>query len=330
MGVFSARHSDDSLALSRSRCAFTLIELLVVVGVVGLIIAFLIPAVQSAREAARRAQCANNLRQIGLALNSYESAHRVFPQMLCRSQSGQLVVVSQLSELLFLLPYLEQQPTYAAMNFDFMEFEFADYPTLENHTVRNSRIAGFLCPSDGESHHLNSYRFNRGRFGKGRPPPFDGPFTFGAGLAVASVTDGMSETAFASERLAGSFRVRSSDRRRDEKYPAIWPGVISSDDELIPICLASEPEMWVSTYGRYWIYTGFDNTHYNHNGAPNDHRPTCSAKLDHDWGGGGLNPPRSFHPGCVNVMMGDGHVRAVLDSVDPAVWVRLGTHNASD
>jgi prepilin-type N-terminal cleavage/methylation domain-containing protein/prepilin-type processing-associated H-X9-DG protein len=307
---------------------FTLIELLVVISVIGILIALIVPAVQAARETARKAGCTSNLNQIGIALISYESTYAVYPFMMIGIYESRFVGVSQLSELAAILPYLDNSPLYSSINFAMMQYEWANSPTVDNHTARNTKVAAYLCPSDGEAFHLTNYRLNRGTFGDGKP--FDGPFGYGFGLRTAMVTDGLSRTAFVSERMGGSFRVGGGNASRDAKYPMTYPGVISSDEEFISYCLAYQPDLWNITYGRYWIYTGFEFTHYNHNGTPNDRRPTCAPKVDHDWGAGGLNPPRSFHYGTVGVLFGDGHAESVTDSINGQVWKAMGTYANGD
>jgi prepilin-type N-terminal cleavage/methylation domain-containing protein/prepilin-type processing-associated H-X9-DG protein len=122
---------------------FTLIELLVVMAIIGVLIALLLPAVQAAREAARRAQCVNNLKQIGIALHNYDQAYQTFPP-------GYVENVSSTGDDLgpgwgwasMLLPQLEQAPIFSSINFN-LAVERA-----ENLTVRLAQIGVFLCPSD--------------------------------------------------------------------------------------------------------------------------------------------------------------------------------------
>ncbi|MGE3817875.1 MAG: DUF1559 domain-containing protein [Isosphaeraceae bacterium] len=316
------------------RGGFTLIEVLVVVTVIGVLAGLLLPAVQSAREAARRGRCAANLRQIGIGLAAYEATHGMFPPSQLTAGPGLPFSKSNISGHVFLLPHVDQQTLYSAINMSIaVDHDSPEFPTLENHTARNTTVDVFLCPSDGGGPVRNNYRFNRGRFGvPGARHVFDGPFSIGVLPSSASVTDGLSRTAFVSERIGGSFVAGSGGPPRDVKVPRITQTnlVISSDAQYIPVCLGSEASGWEWTAGRYWMFSGFLNGHYNHNGVPNDRRPSCGGYFRRDWGGGGLSPPRSFHPGSVNVLFGDLHVEPVLDSVSAGVWSSMGTHDSGD
>lgn len=309
---------------------FTMIELLVVVGIIGLLAALLIPAVQSAREAARRTQCTSNLRQIGTGMQTYCSVHNMFPPHALADRHG--IGTNGLSSFAFLLPELDQQPLYHSINMDFATVENVDFPTLENHTARNTRLSLFLCPSDTEPVHLNSYRLNQGKYRSKRYYLYDGPFGFRVNPSQATVTDGLSSTAFVSERLSGSFQKGASDPRREVKSPEGDPLNFSSDDAFIPFCLEAPVDYWFAKSGRHWMLAGIANTNYNHNGSPNDRRPSCTFVFLHGLvlNPGGLCPPRSNHPGCVNVLFGDGHTQAVQDGVQPSVWKAMGTYGAGD
>jgi prepilin-type processing-associated H-X9-DG protein/prepilin-type N-terminal cleavage/methylation domain-containing protein len=313
----------------------TLIEMLVVVAVAGILAAILIPAVQGAREAARRTQCASNLKQLGIALNAYCDVHRMFPPSHMVTSNGARIrgSVNAWSELAFLLPHLEQQSLFASVNFTLNAVDSADSPTFENRTVRNTQVACFLCPSDGEPNHLNSYRFNRGRwrvFG----PQFDGPFRLsldGYLPTPAAIADGLTRTAFVSERIGGSFG-DAIGWPRDNKGVSTFDQPDNSDPVFIPYCEAAPVLSWYTLSGRYWLYSGgFEQSHYNHEGSPNDPRPSCGSIAPATTDAGyGLFPPRSSHPSLVNVLFGDGHVEPIGNSINHSVWTALGTSNAGD
>ena len=128
-------------AASRPRRGFTLIELLVVIAIIGVLIALLLPAVQSAREAARRAQCTNNLKQIGLALHNYHDVHNVFAPANANALSNRI------SWRGLILPYIEGNNTHNAVNFD---LRFRANDNYHAFTAYFSISDVWLCPSDGE------------------------------------------------------------------------------------------------------------------------------------------------------------------------------------
>src|SRR6516162_2994840 len=127
-----------------TRRAFTLIELMVVVAIIGLLIALLLPAVQAAREAARRIQCVNNLKQIGLAIQMYEQTNGGFPPsaIVVNTATPGVLWASDWGPFARILPHLEQSASYAAYNFN------ASYGDPSNLTATAQSIATYLCPSE--------------------------------------------------------------------------------------------------------------------------------------------------------------------------------------
>ena len=136
-----------------ARRGFTLIELLVVIAIIAVLIALLLPAVQSAREAARRIQCTNNLKQLGLALHNYITATNAAPPGIVNTRyiyngANQISTWTAWSAPALLLPYVEQLPLYNAANFN-SNCCVVGSGNSQNRTVYLTRIASFLCPSDG-------------------------------------------------------------------------------------------------------------------------------------------------------------------------------------
>jgi prepilin-type N-terminal cleavage/methylation domain-containing protein/prepilin-type processing-associated H-X9-DG protein len=223
-------------APSRPSRAFTLIELLVVIAIIAVLIALLLPAVQAAREAARRAQCVNNLKQLGVALHNYHAAANTFPPGGCISAVGQGNfgngnLWGAWSAQTMLLPYLEQQQIFSALNFS-VETWNNGAGTAMNVTGIAARLNTFLCPSsplppssatlatvNGVTYALpgNCYFFStgssvmwRGDAGakdtSGQPAIPNGVFNVGgSGYGLRDITDGSSNTVAAGEWRIGDF-----------------------------------------------------------------------------------------------------------------------------
>lgn len=327
------------------RSALTLIELLVVMGIMSILIGLLLPAVQDAREAARRAMCQNNLRQIGLALHSYISDDNWFPPCLTgnRARHGPLYHGFHSPQVRLLL-YLDQTNLFNSINFDVGTFppETSGWGRLTpeeialngvNATVAHSKLAIFLCPSDANAFEVgNNYRAN-----VGVGPNFDtiaehpdsgnGLFSEVNLIGPVYVQDGLSHTVAFSERSIGTGAVDSPASGRD--FYSLPAFVRTADDLLIGCRIAALRREGPFVYGgRWWFWTGRERTLYNHAQTPNGAIPDCLQ-------GGcrtapGLATARSFHRGGVNALMGDGSVRFVTDSVSQAVWRGLGTRNGGE
>ncbi len=122
------------------KTGFTLVELLVVIAIIGILVALLLPAIQAAREAARRSQCANNLRQLGLALQNYESNHKVFPSSMYIDLTGN--TWGEWGPQARLLPFIEEANLRSLIDFS------QPYSTPKNVTAIAFRIPVFMCPSE--------------------------------------------------------------------------------------------------------------------------------------------------------------------------------------
>ena len=227
------------------------IELLVVIAIIGVLIALLLPAVQAAREAARRAQCTNNLKQLGLALHNYHSTQNAFPlggspaptsgSLICCSQGGWGSWGAQA----MLLPYLEQVAVYNAANFNLV-MRGDGYSEVINTTSTQSRIGSFLCPSSplpigtwyggvtwpGNNYFAStgssiSWLGNDSKLGSYTNVP-NGPFWVGGqALGIRDITDGTSNTVAFGEWRMGDYNdsINSPQDVAGQTAPGTFPGV---------------------------------------------------------------------------------------------------------
>jgi len=329
-----------------SRSGLTLIELVVVIAVVGILLALLVPAVQMARESVRRAQCASNLKQIGIALHAYHDTHGVLPFGVGADRDKIVSTIGALDDRRYsahsqLLPFLEQAAVYESIDFRVAPFYPYDnaamgqqevYAAPEALVVNGAAavvpIASFLCPSDFSRLESpwgpNSYRACNGSSWSGRGG--NGMFGQNSRISFAQVLDGLSHTAMFSERVKGSWTHARFDRLGDlADLAGVW-----TEDSFRRAC-AELTEASVQSYvqnadgGQTWLEGNMNWTRYNHLLPPN--RIACKNGLT--WDGVAM-PASSRHPRGVNLLLGDGAVRFVSDSVDQAVWAAMGTIAGSE
>jgi prepilin-type processing-associated H-X9-DG protein len=345
-----------------------LIEILVVIAIIGVLVALLLPAVQSAREAARRVQCTNNLKQIGVAVHNYVAKVGVFPAQSTRNVSS---VWGPWNTSVFssILPELEQNTLFNALNFSLL---FNDPPPsgapsargggAENTTVGFTTLAAFLCPSDGVTRPpqapwgCTNYHGNYGgpgciRRASGAIVPSDNLWFSNGNTAFfgfEGFVDGASNTAMFSERLIGlslNPLVRAGTKKGDRGIFHVALNVPGDRNDsalamkFLKMCQdlpASKTASYSSLAGSYWFrsmsYTTNNNAYFHHN-TPNG--STCGSTgggaESADWGGSqGIITATSNHPGGVNVLFSDGYVKFVKDSVSVNTWWAIGTRHGGD
>jgi len=337
------------------RSAFTLIELLVVIAIIAVLIALLLPAVQAAREAARRIQCTNNLKQIGLALHNYISVSGVLPPGRFNSYiNGHGNCWGTYSQL---LPQLDQISIYNALNFSLPPD--TDTLSASNSTGFETFLNTLICPSDsspmlitvgGAQFATHNYNLNVGAcysVVQNPAPPLtgvpNGPFFENSRVGPADFTDGMSNTTAVTETVRST---ATSTYANDPLGVFLITGnnassgpPISSDADYASLCLSlpSSTGQFQATRGVRWHYGAPGHSLYNHLRAPNDKLADCRGGLPHStrtvmfWSWLSLNiAARSKHPAGVNSLVADGHVQFVKDSINVLVWQGLGTRNGGE
>jgi prepilin-type processing-associated H-X9-DG protein len=323
-----------------------LIELLVVVSIIGLLVSLSAPAVQSAREAARRSQCANNLRQVGLALNHYLAVNQTFPinwsAGLPIPGPPKFVPPRAYSAFTRLLPYLDMTPLYASINYDVQSAPTYfgpggfDYP--ENLTAYSQSVGLFICPSDGGSSLPGSSCNYRGNIGVGPSmgttiEHYDsgtGFYNYPAVLSDRAFIDGLAHTAAYSERLRGTGDGDRIEPSRDFGDIGVYPLATSlTADYALGWCQVAATRGFPASRaaGFSWFFADYECTSYNHAQEPNGRIPDG---LDIGPSYNGIATARGEHPGGVNALMADGSTRFVSSSISRPVWRALGTRNGNE
>ena len=333
---------------SSPRRAFTLVELLVVIAIIGVLIALLLPAVQAAREAARRMQCASNQRQWGIALHNYHDTFNVFPKLGNRATHDWTFSVQAK-----LLPFIEGAGIYSQIDFN--------EPLFEEHGGHNhlngiyeglvqAAISVLRCPSDGGPY---NFRINAQHGGTGDLVaggnyvvctgsgtgtyydvrfPTDGAFNCFETLCLACLTSGTSNTMVFSETLVGESAGALSGSRdvvlsgkMYQRYIGEFDDDGPDDGDTVPwdglginpdmnADFATAPDEWLGRRANCWIAGSAIDSSYNAYQSPNAKYPDVHAA------GIGILSARSNHPGGVNVTFGDASTRFVSGNQSSDIW----------
>lgn len=334
------------------RRGFTLIELLVVIAIIAVLIALLLPAVQAAREAARRIQCTNNLKQIMLSVHNYTDVNGGLPPTgNAGTVNSRTANANDFSMIARLLPYMEQQSLYATLNVS------VGYNLEHNGTAAATKVATFLCPSDGTTvarglsnypgHDFGdcNYGNNIGTLHTLYGGMFDGPTYmtgkngagYGGTVTLAAVTDGTSNTAMFSEWLKGPFSVKAGKQMvyvisATYAAPSTPPaaagptGVADAIRTLSSSCQSSTTIGAQTSKGFSWASQGCGvGGCYSHVNTPNKLSCTftnmnANYPATFDYAAATLIGAASNHSGGVNVGFLDGSIKFVKDSISPATW----------
>lgn len=312
--------------ISSVRKGFTLVELLVVIAIIGILIALLLPAVQAAREAARRMQCTNNLKQIGLALHNYHGTYKTFPPSVIwgypntpEYQLGVLPAPYHHTWCTAILPFMEQQSLY-----DTVDFRLPAW----NQPIVGTQVSGLRCPSDSGG--LNQPADTSGIAITNYPGSMGyhwwstqgGVFNIEKITKMADIADGTSNSIMVAERYSRGYESGPAlTNGTGYPRPMGWAPVFTP--AFLGTSIAGYPtnEAYGSSFNEVdgagakgaWVW--FRNHAYT---------PMYMAYggLNANWHGAS-----SMHPGTVNHLLGDGSVRAISETMDWWNWNYLNQIN---
>lgn len=320
---------------------FTLIEIVVVIGIIGLLLSLLLPAVQSAREGMRRGQCLSNLRQMGLATENFVTTHGHYPGIDRIGGNPPQPMMMRMSHHAKLLPYVDQSDLFNKLHKLSHDMELIEpLSARENSFALKAPVPVFICPSDNVPAGGNSYRGCLGpttgahaTWSQGMPLPggiwSEGLFGIMQGsIRPQKVTDGLSDTALFSERVVGDGNPETYIPFRDLSGSSgdyyYRPG-----DAVRGCSNLTSPSRTYSLIGHTWVIPSKAHVGYNHVLTPNSIIPDCMDGDGDQFSQGALTA-RSYHPGGVNVVLADGSARFVSQQIDWKVWRGLGSMNGQE
>jgi prepilin-type N-terminal cleavage/methylation domain-containing protein/prepilin-type processing-associated H-X9-DG protein len=323
--------------------AFSLVELLVVIGIIAVLVAFLLPAVQAARESSRRNDCLNRLRQLSLAMQHYESAlgHLPAGSVAQPDPSDPLTphTFYRWSAFAQVLPHFESAALYRQLDLSRPMYRRDFSMPPENEAALEQIVPEMLCPSDRNER--VSQRFGPTNYAAsagsgvngGTPLAADGVFFINSRISIKDFTDGTSHTIYLSETTLGDV-VDPLTPRNDKNEQTTY--VFASAAPLTQTaCDASNLFNFTDPLSFSWANGEYRSAMYNHFRPPNSSEFDCvSAKLiapiNERYAAFGWRSARSQHPGGVNAARADGSVQIYADDVDPAVWRALSTRSGEE
>jgi prepilin-type N-terminal cleavage/methylation domain-containing protein/prepilin-type processing-associated H-X9-DG protein len=321
------------------RRGFTLIELLVVIAIIAVLIGLLLPAVQAAREAARRMQCVNHLKQLGLALANYEGTVGGLPPSVVVAKNGTGFWSNGWSINARLLPFVEQGSAYNAINFTLA------YSAAENTTIPQLTVSSYLCPSEirpepktsaTSRFGVASYNWNVGDWyvfgGLDATARGRGPFGANRSRTLAEFTDGLSNTVMTSE-IKTYQNVLTKCTLTTVLEPGSIPSPAADPFAAVPEYRSGACTLNASGHAE-WVDGAALETGFTTAWPPNKAILSGSPAVDVDIVSVGEKSggptyaaitSRSYHPGGVNSLFGDGSVRFLKSRINGQAWRGLGT-----
>jgi prepilin-type processing-associated H-X9-DG protein len=305
--------------------AFTLVELLVIISILGFVVSMILPAVVSARAAARNISCSSNLRQIGVGLQNFESSNGRLPGVFwggLQSTTEAKATLWSFSPSSSIASFIDSDALGNRVPMQMTEGNTD--PTWMSSGLSAPEI--LHCPADAfASGMTSSYRYCRGNIPLWPADP-GGSFVKPKGIRLAQITDGLSNTAFASERLVSVPQTGNPNRDRD-----LITANPSASNDIAPACISANmarSQDWsLQAAGVSWLSGRWLDASYYHLFPPNSSWVDC---VEYDSAFMSLTSARSYHPGGVNVLFGDGHVKFVGNGIAPEVWRGCATRNGSE
>lgn len=304
---------NDASRRLTARSGFTLVEILVTCAIISLLCLLILPAVQRAREASRKIQCLNNLRNLGVALNQHASTSGAYPAGY-GSPLGD-------SYLVKLLPYIDQKALYDAFNLELPPGR--QILSNENGTALFKPVNLLMCPSDAHrTDPLATYSANYAANAGHHAISGSGAF-IGRSLSPDEITDGLSGTVALSEWVVGA-----GNGARKTRLGTTYrlPNNIGDFAQFHKSCGMLDPRIAMpgdpGYKGQFWISGGFGTTQYNHLLVPNT--PSCFNVYFTGFSAG------SYHGAGCNALRMDGRASFVKESIDTRVWSSLGTRSGGE
>ena len=314
---------------------FTLVELLVVIAIIGVLVGLLLPAVQAGREAARRMSCSNNMKQIGLALHMHHDTVGHFPSQRDITHAPVAPALQSFyrwGPLAMLTPYLEQSAIYEAIDLakPLYVFTLGPPPSVVTHPDLSDKVATtvptFLCPSDvheevSSEWGATNYHANNGSGTDGGVyVDSDGLFYIDSRKRFRDMLDGTSHTAAFCEAIVGSGLADSTrgvaNLGAERVTASVWnAGATTIEDSW---CL-DDTSTVIFKRGEKWADGSVNDTGYHHFRSPNALENDCYSRS------AAIKSARSRHIGGILMLLADGSVRFVTDSVDTDTWRNVGS-----